>query len=71
VRVLVDVVFSVTDPNARVLALTVNCGVAAAVPVPLKLILLVLPPDELLKIVMVPLAVPATVGSKLTWRVTV
>jgi hypothetical protein len=71
VRVLVEVVFSVTDPKARVLALTVNCGVAAAVPVPLKLILLVLPPDELLKIVMVPFAAPATVGSKPTWRVTV
>ena len=71
VRVLVEAVFSVTDPKARVLALTVNCGVGAAVPVPVKLILLVLPPDELLKIVMVPFAAPATVGSKLTWRVTV
>jgi hypothetical protein len=66
VRVLVEVVFSVTLPKARVLALTVNCGVAAAVPVPLRLTRLVPPLEELLVIVMAPLAAPATVGSKLT-----
>jgi hypothetical protein len=66
VRVLVEVVFRVTEPKARVLALTVSCGVAAAVPVPLRLTMLVLPPEELLEMAMLPLAAPATVGSKLT-----
>jgi hypothetical protein len=70
VRVWVEVVFSVTLPKARAVALTVNCGVAAAVPVPLRLTMLMLPPEELLEIVMLPLAAPATVGSKLTCSVT-
>jgi hypothetical protein len=70
VRVLVEVVFSVTEPKARVLALTVSCGVAAAVPVPLKVTMLVVPPEESLEIVILPLAAPATVGSKLTCSVT-
>ena len=66
VRVLVEVVFSVTEPKATLLALNVSCGVAAAVPVPLRLTMLVPSPEELLEIVMLPLAAPATVGSKLT-----
>ena len=33
----VDGVFTVTLPNVRLAALIVNCGLAAAVPVPLKL----------------------------------
>ena len=33
----VDAVFSVTLPNIRLTTLTVNCGLAAAVPVPLRL----------------------------------
>ncbi len=70
VSVLVEAVLSVTLPKARLLALSVNCGVAAAVPVPLRLTMLLLPPEELLEIVMLPLAAPATVGSKLTCRVT-
>src|SRR5579864_6476853 len=70
VRVLVEVVFSVTVPKARVLALKVNCGVVAAVPVPLRLTMFVAPLEALLEMVMAPLATPATVGSKLTCRVT-
>jgi hypothetical protein len=58
-------------PKLKLVVLNVSTGLVGLVPVPLKLILLVLPPDELLKIVMVPFAAPATVGSKLTWRVTV
>jgi hypothetical protein len=40
--------------------------VAAAVPVPLRVTMLVLAPEELLEMAMLPLAAPATVGSKLT-----
>jgi hypothetical protein len=66
VSVWVEVVFMVTLPKASVLALIVNCGVGAAVPVPLRVTVLVGPLDELLEMVMIPLAAPATVGSKLT-----
>jgi hypothetical protein len=68
VRVLVEVVFRVTLPKANVLALTVKFD---ETPVPLRLTVLVLPLDELLAMVIVPLAAPATVGSKLTWSVLV
>ena len=68
VSALVDAVFSVMLPNARVLVLSVNCGVAAAVPVPERETVVMLPPDESLDIEIVPLARPADVGSKLTWR---
>ena len=64
-------VLSGSLPKLKLVVLNVSTGLVGLVPVPLKLILLVLPPDELLKIVMVPFAAPATVGSKLTWRVTV
>ena len=63
VRVCVALVLSVSLPKARVLELKVNCG---EVPVPLRVTVLVAPLDELLAMVMVPLAAPATVGSKLT-----
>ena len=66
VRVFVDVVFTVTLPNARLPALRVSCGVGAAVPVPLRVTVLVPPLEELLETVMVPLAAPITVGSKVT-----
>jgi len=69
VRVLVSVEFNVTLPNARVLVLSVNCGVAGAVPVPLRETVEMLLPEELLDIVIVPLARPADVGWKLTVRV--
>jgi hypothetical protein len=42
----VDAVFSVTSPNARLTALSVNCGLVAAVPVPLRLTTAVLLVEE-------------------------
>lgn len=59
----VDVVFRFTFPNARAPLLTVNWGV---VPVPLRDTVAVVPLDELLEMLSVPLADPATVGAKLT-----
>ncbi len=47
----VDVVFTVKLPNAKLAALIVNCGLDAAVPVPLRLTTAVLLVDELLWIV--------------------
>ena len=47
----VDAVFTVTSPNVRLAALIVNCGLNAAVPVPLRLTTAVLLVDELLWIV--------------------
>jgi hypothetical protein len=44
-------VFTVTLPKLKVAALTVNCGLGAAVLVPLRVTRLVLPPDDLLPIV--------------------
>ena len=66
----VVVVFSITLPKASVPALRVNwgevwAGVWAEVPLPLRLTIAVLLEDELLETVMVPLAAPATVGTKL------
>ena len=70
VSTLVDAVFSVTLPKARALVLSVNCGVAGALPVPLReTVVVLLLPEALLYIEIVPLARPAEVGSKLTWRV--
>ncbi len=43
VTVFVDGVFSVTLPKARLAALTVNCGFAAATPVPRNATVVVLP----------------------------
>jgi hypothetical protein len=58
-------VFTVTSPKLRLAALTANCGLAAAVLVPLRVIKVVLPLDELLLIVIWPLAVPVAAG--LNW----
>jgi hypothetical protein len=55
-------VFTVTLPKLRVAALTANCGLCAAVLAPLRATTAVLPVDELLLIVIWPLAVPVVVG---------
>ena len=47
----VDAVFTVTSPNVRLAALTVNCGLGTAVPISLRLTTAVLLVDELLWIV--------------------
>jgi hypothetical protein len=47
----VEAVFNVTLPNAKLAALTANCGLDAAAPVPLKFTTAVLLVDELLWIV--------------------
>jgi hypothetical protein len=52
-------------------ALTVNCGLGAAVLVPLRATTVVEPVDELLLIVIWPLAVPVVVGRYCTCSVTV
>jgi hypothetical protein len=59
-------VFTVTLPKLRLAALTVNCGLAAAVLVPLNVTIVVAPLDESLLIVICPLAAPTTVGSNRT-----
>jgi hypothetical protein len=51
-----------TLPKLNVLALNDNCGVVAAVPVPLN-DTVVVPPVELLLIVRLPVADPLTVGA--------
>jgi hypothetical protein len=52
-----------TLPKLNVLALNDNCGVVAAVPVPLNDTVVVPPPVELLLIVRLPVADPLTVGA--------
>jgi hypothetical protein len=64
-------VFTVTLPKLRLVALTVNCGFGAAVPVPPRVTAVVLPVDELLVIVICPLADPVAVGKNCTCSVTV
>lgn len=66
VSALVELVFSETLPKSILAALNVSFGLAICSPVPLSATVVVLPLPELLEIVMVPLAVPATVGSRLT-----
>jgi hypothetical protein len=63
-------VFTVTLPKLRLVALTVNCGFVAAVPVPLRVTAVVPPVDELLLIVIWPLAEPVAVGRNCTCSVT-
>jgi hypothetical protein len=58
----VVVVFTVTLPKLRLAALTVNCGLGAAVLVPLRATTATPPLDELLLIVIWPLVVPVAVG---------
>jgi hypothetical protein len=55
--------FTVTLPKLNVLALNDNCGVVAAVPVPLN-DTVVPPPVALLLIVRLPVADPLAVGAK-------
>jgi len=54
--------FTVTLPKLRLAVLTVNCGFAAAVPVPLRATTAVLPEVELLLMVTCPVAAPVAVG---------
>src|SRR5277367_6787290 len=69
VKDCVVAVFTVTSPKLRLAALTVNCGLGAAVLVPLNVTTAVLPLDELLLIVICPLAAPVDVG--LNWTCSV
>jgi hypothetical protein len=62
-------VFTVTLPKLKVAALIVNCGLGSAVLVPLKATTTALPVDELLLIVICPLAAPAAVGRYCTCSV--
>jgi hypothetical protein len=66
----VEAVFTVTLPNVKLAALSVNCGLVAALPVPLRSTTAVLLVDELLWIINCPDAGPVAVGSKCTSRVT-
>jgi hypothetical protein len=66
----VEAVFMVTLPNVKLAALIINCGLVAALPVPLRLTTAVLLVDELLSIVNCPDASPVAVGSNCTFRVT-
>jgi hypothetical protein len=63
-------VFTVTLPKFRLAALTVNLGLGATVLVPLKATTTVLPVDELLVIVICPLAAPVAAGRNCTCSVT-
>jgi hypothetical protein len=69
VKDCVVAVFTVTLPKLRLAALTVNCGLGAAVLVPLRATIAVEPVDELLLIVIWPLAAPVEVGSNCTCSV--
>jgi hypothetical protein len=62
-------VFTVTLPKLKLAVLTVNCGLGAAVLVPLRVTRFVLPLDESLSIVILPLADPVTVGRNCTCNV--
>jgi hypothetical protein len=62
--------FTVTLPKLRVEALSVNCGLAAAVPVPVRATVAVLPLAELLLMVSLPVAAPAAVGRNFSCKVT-
>ena len=61
---------TVTLPKLRVEALSVNCGLAAAVPVPVRATAAVLPLAELLLIVSLPVEAPAAVGRNCSCKVT-
>jgi hypothetical protein len=65
----VDGVFTVTLPKAKLATLSVNCGLSAAVPVPLRVTAAVLLVEESLWMVNWPVAVPVTVGSNCTFSV--
>src|SRR5438309_5692486 len=63
------VVLRFTLPKLRLEVLSDNCGFAAAVPVPLKATVAVLPLAELLLIVSCPVAAPAAVGRNFSCKV--
>jgi hypothetical protein len=63
-------VFTVTLPKLKLAALTANCGLGAAVPIPFRATNAVPPVVELLLIATWPLAVPVVVGSNCTCNVT-
>ena len=54
--------FTVTLPKLKLAVLTDSCGSAAAVPVPLRATIAVLPVVELLVMVSCPVAAPVAVG---------
>jgi hypothetical protein len=58
----VDAMFSVTSPNIRLTALSVNCGLVVVVPVPLRLTTAALLVDESLWIVSWSVTAPMAVG---------
>ena len=64
VRVIVCVVgeFTVTLPKLRLAVLTDNCGLGAAVPVPLRATTAVLAVEELLLMVTCPVSDPVAAG---------
>ena len=62
-------VFTVTLPKLRLAALTASCGLGDVVLVPFRATTVVLPVDELLLIVICPVADPAVVGSNCTCNV--
>jgi hypothetical protein len=62
-------VFTVTLPKLRLAALTANCGLRAAMLVPLRATTAVEPVDESLLIVIWPLADPVAVGKNCTCNV--
>jgi hypothetical protein len=66
----VEAVFTVTLPNDRLAELIVNCGLAAAVPVPFRVISAVLLVDESLCTANWPAATPMAVGLNCTVSVT-
>jgi hypothetical protein len=70
VKICVVVVLTVTLPKLRLFALRVNCGFAAAAPVPLKATTAVFPLVELLLTEICPTAAPVAVGSNCTGRLT-
>lgn len=55
--------FIATSPKLRLAVLIVNCGISAAVPVPLTLTTAVLLVEELLSMVSCPVNAPAAVGA--------
>ena len=63
-------VFTATLPKLKLAELTVNCGLGAAVLVPLRVTCAVEPVDESLLIVIWPLADPVAVGRNCTYNVT-
>ena len=63
-------VFTVTLPKARLVELTVSCGLAAASPVPFNATTIIPLMAELLPIRIFPLAAPMATGLNCTWSVT-